>query len=250
MTDVDLEEPDCPDVYLGTAAAPGFFAWLMPLGDRHARVGVCVDPQLAGRAPLHYLDSLLHGHPVVSRRLRYARIERKLAGPIPVLASRSPTAVDGMILVGDAAGHVKATSGGGIYFSLIAARLAAEAAASYVGGDRDALIRYDRRWRRRFGRELRATTMARLALNRMTDDGVNTIVATIAADGRLRSTIERLGDTAFQSRLLVPFITQALRPAHLATLAGPVLKILRYGLRALWDDGISAEENVSDEVNP
>jgi len=28
------------------------------------------------------------------------------------------------------------------------------------------------------------------------------------------------------------------------------LKILRYGLRALWDDGISAEENVSDEVNP
>ncbi|TMJ09530.1 MAG: NAD(P)/FAD-dependent oxidoreductase [Bacillati bacterium ANGP1] len=250
MVDVDLDEPDCPEIYLGTESAPGFFAWLMPIGDRRARVGVCVDPHLAGRAPLHYLDSLLRGHHVVSRRLRRARIERKLAGSIPVLASRRSTGREGMLLVGDAAGHVKATSGGGIYFSLIAARLAAEAAASYVGGDRDALARYDRRWRERFGRELRATAMARLALNRMTDADLNAIVATIAADGRLRSTIERLGDTAFQSRLLAPFITQALRPAHLATLAGPVLKILRYGLRALWDDGISAEENVSDEVNP
>src|SRR3989442_320532 len=145
MTDVDLEEPDCPEVYLGTAAAPGFFAWLMPLGDRHARVGVCVDPQLAGRAPLHYLESLLHGHPVVSRRLR---------------------------------------------------------------------------------------------------------CAPIAADERLRATIERLGDTAYQSRLLAPFMTHALRPSHLATLARPMLKIIRYGLRALWDDEIPAEENGADEMNP
>ncbi len=250
MTDVDLEEPDCPEVYLGTASAPGFFAWLMPIGDRRARVGVCVDPQLAGRAPLHYLDSLVQGHPVASRRLRHARVERKLAGAIPVLASRRSTATDGMILVGDAAGHVKATSGGGIYFSLIAARLAADAAASYVGGDQDALVRYDHRWRRRFGRELRATAMARLALNRMTDADLNAIIATIAADRRLRTTIERLGDTAFQSRLLAPFFTHALRPAHLATLARPVLKILRYGLRALWDDGIPAEENDAGEVNP
>src|SRR5438552_18792273 len=109
----------------------------MPFGDRRARVGLCVDPHLAGRAPLHYLDSLLRGHHVVSRRLRRARIERKMAGSIPVLASRRSTGREGMLLVGDAAGHVKATSGGGIYFSLIAARLAAEAAAPAVGGDRD-----------------------------------------------------------------------------------------------------------------
>src|SRR5438034_11770604 len=81
MVDVDLDEPDCPEIYLGTESAPGFFAWLMPIGDRRARVGVCVDPHLAGRAPLHYLDSLLRGHHVVSRRLRRARIERKLADP-------------------------------------------------------------------------------------------------------------------------------------------------------------------------
>ena len=155
-----------------------------------------------------------------------------------------------MILVGDAAGHVKATSGGGIYFSLIAARLAAEGAAAYVGGDHDALIRYDRRWRQRFGRELRATTMARLALNRMTDADLNAIVAAIAADDRLRATIERFGDTAYQSRLLAPFMRHALRPGHLATLARPMLKILRYGLRALWDDEIRAEENGADELNP
>src|SRR2546428_7438618 len=152
MTDVDLEEPDCPEVYLGTAAAPGFFAWLMPIGDRRARVGVCVDPQLAGRAPLHYLESLLRRHPVVARRLRYARIERKLAGPIPVLASRSPTAADGMILVGDAPGHVKAASGGGLYFSPIPARPAARGAPSFFRCGRDALDRHDGPGRERFER--------------------------------------------------------------------------------------------------
>lgn len=250
MVDVDLDEPDCPEVYLGTSAAPGFFAWMMPIGDRRARVGACVDPQLAGRAPLYYLDALMQRHQVVSRRLRRSRVERKLAGPIPVLASRRCMVREGMILAGDAAGHVKATSGGGIYFSLIAGRLAAEAAASYVGGDRDALARYDRCWRQRFGRELHATAMARLALNRMTDADLNAIIGAISADGPLRATIERLGDTAFQSRLLAPFITRALRPEHLATLAGPALKILRYGLRALWDDGIAAEENLAGEVNP
>lgn len=249
VTDVDLEAVDCPEVYLGSASAPGFFAWLMPIGSRRARVGVCVDPHLAGRAPAYYLDRVVRDHPVASQRLRRAQVERKLAGPIPVLATRRPAVADGMILVGDAAGHVKATSGGGIYFSLIAAKLAANAAAAYVGGDRAALVRYDRAWRRRFGRELRATAMARLALDHMSDADVNAIIGAIASDDRLRATIERLGDTAFQSRLLPPLVMHALRPALLPALAGPVLKMVCFGLRALWDDGIPAEENSADEVN-
>jgi len=79
---------------------------------------------------------------------------------------------------------------------------------------------------------------------------VNAVIAAIAGDERLRATIERLGDTAFQSRLLAPLMAHALRPVHLSTLAGPMMKIVRYGLRALWDDGIPAEENGDGEVNP
>lgn len=154
-----------------------------------------------------------------------------------------------MVVIGDAAGQVKATSGGGIYFSLIAGRLAAQAAAGYVGGDHAALTRYERGWRRRFGRELRATAMARLAINRMTDREINAVIGAIAADDSLRGMIERLGDTAFQSRLLPPLAAQALRPAHLAALASPMLKLIRHGLPALWDHSVRAEENGAGEVN-
>jgi geranylgeranyl reductase family protein len=249
MRDVDLDEEDCPEIYLGAPVAPGFFAWLMPIGGRRARVGVCVDPQKTSSAPTHYLARLMREHPVASRRLRNAVVERKLAGPIPVLTSRGRTVTAGMILVGDAAGQVKATSGGGIYFSLIAGRLAAQAAAAYVGGDRSALGRYERGWRRRFGRELRATAMARLALNEMTDAEINAFIGAVAGDETLRGTIERLGDTAFQSRLLPPLAAHALHPARLRQLAPPVFKLLRYGLRAWWADGLPAEENGKGDVN-
>ncbi len=242
MSGVEVESDDCPELYLGRAWAPGFFAWLMPLGGGRARVGVCVDPRLTDRPPAYYLDRLVREHPVASRRVRAARVERRLGGPIPLLASRHPTAADGMIVVGDAAGHVKATSGGGIYFSLIAGDLAAAAAARYVGGDRSALAAYERGWRARFGRELRATAAARLALAHMTDADVDAVVQAVGRDHRLREVIQRRGDTAFQSRLLGPLVAHALRPAHLPRLAGALAALLRYGLRALWDEGV-AEEN-------
>src|SRR3970282_937922 len=59
-----------------------------------------------------------------------------------------------LLLAVDAAGHVKATSGGGIYFSLVAGRLAAEAAGAILGGDAAALPRYEQAWRRGLGRGL------------------------------------------------------------------------------------------------
>ncbi|MDP3767270.1 MAG: NAD(P)/FAD-dependent oxidoreductase, partial [Dehalococcoidia bacterium] len=144
MSGVDLEDEDCPEIYLGASTAPGFFAWLMPIGRGRGRVGLCVEPRLGTRSPLFYLERLIREHPVASKRLRGAVVERKLAGPIPVLGARRPSIVGGMLLVGDAAGQVKATSGGGIYFSLIAGRLAAQAARAFLGGDAGALKRYER----------------------------------------------------------------------------------------------------------
>lgn len=257
MDRVDLEEEDCPEIYLGADSAPGFFAWMMPIGGRRARVGLCVDPRIAGRAPLYYLERLLAEHPQASRRFRRAVMERKLAGLIPILGPRRPTAADGLLVVGDAAGQVKATSGGGIYFSLIAGRLAAQAAGGYVGGDGMALRRYEREWRRRFGREIKVTVFARVVLNRLTDSDLNRLIAAISADERLRRIIEERGDTAFQSRLLRPLLAHALAPSRLPAMAGTLAKALRYGLVALWDDGAAvaqdsavrahAEENVRFE---
>lgn len=249
---VDLEDDACPEIYLGRRYAPGFFAWLMPIGGGRARAGVCVDPRLAARAPAHYLDRLLREHPVASRRLRGAAVERRLAGPIPVLATHRPSVIDRMLIAGDAAGHVKATSGGGIYFALIAGRLAAQAAHRFLGGDPGALRWYEAQWRRRFGRELRATTFARATLNHLTDAELNALIAAIGQDDRFRRTVEDRGDTAYQSRLVGPAIAAALRWSLARPLGGVLLKALRYGLTAMWDGGMraGAEENPARRGNP
>lgn len=63
----------------------------------------------------------------------------------------------GAIAVGDAAGQVKPTSGGGIYPGLVSARIAGRVAAeAALAGDNSAsrLSEYDRLWREEVGREL------------------------------------------------------------------------------------------------
>jgi geranylgeranyl reductase family protein len=245
MKDVDLDEPDMPEIYLGSANAPGFFGWIMPLGPDRARVGVCIDPRLTPHSPIHYIERLIHDHPVSSRRLRRAIVERKLAGPIPILGARRPTVTPGLFVAGDAAGQVKATSGGGIYFSLISGRLAAEAAHGYVGGTRGALAGYEASWQRRFGRELNVTAFARMAINHMTDAELDALVAAVAEDGDLRRTIEQRGDTAYQSKLVAPVLMRAVRWSLVRPVGFALLRALRYGLVALWDGGASAARSAA-----
>ncbi len=240
MSGVDLDEPDMPEIYLGSANAPGFFGWIMPIGAGRARAGVCIDPRLTPHSPIHYLERLIRDHPVASRRLRRAVVERRLAGPIPVLGARRPTVAPGLLVAGDAAGQVKATSGGGIYFSLISGRLAAEAAHAYIGGERDALGQYENAWRRRFGRELHVTAFARMAINHMSDAELDAFIAAMAEDNDLRRTIEQRGDTALQSRLVAPVLAHALRWSLVRPVGFALLRALRYGLLALWDGGASA----------
>ncbi|MDQ7843721.1 MAG: NAD(P)/FAD-dependent oxidoreductase [Armatimonadota bacterium] len=237
MDRVDLEEEDCPEIYLGRAYAPGFFAWIMPIGGRRARAGLCVDPRQASHGPGYYLERLIREHPVASRRLRGAVVERKLAGPIPVLGARRPSVIDRMLIAGDAAGQVKATSGGGIYFSLIAGRLAALAAHRFLGGDGGALAWYEAQWRRRFGRELHATAFARVTINHMTDGELNALIASIGDDERFRRMVEQRGDTAYQSRLIAPALAATLRWSLVRPVSAVLVKAVRYGLQALWDGG-------------
>lgn len=198
--------PDTPETFFGSGVAPGFFAWLMPLGGSRARVGLCVDPRRTDRPPVWYLERLLATHPALRDRVAGAVVERKVAGRIPLLTPRSRTGAEGMIVVGDAAGQVKATSGGGIYFAMLAGRIAGEVAGRYVAGDGTAAAVYERRWRQRFGREVAFTAFGRHAINRLSDDELDLVLRVIAESPRLRASIERAGDTQFQSHLFLPLL--------------------------------------------
>jgi len=109
-------------------------------------------------------------------------------------------------VVGDAAGMVKATSGGGIYYAMTAGRVAGAAAARYVGGDPGALGFYERGWRERIGREIRFTAFSRRAINRLSDAELDTVMRAIAESPRLLASIGDAGDTQFQSKLFGPLL--------------------------------------------
>ncbi len=94
------------DVFLDVV--PDFFGWIVPLDDKRALLGVAT----AGNpiSPLKHLSKRL------KRRVRDIR-----GGQIPVEPLKR-VKVGNYYLVGDAAGQVKPTTGGGIYYGLLAAK--------------------------------------------------------------------------------------------------------------------------------
>jgi digeranylgeranylglycerophospholipid reductase len=238
---VVLEDEDAPALYFGRHVAPGFFAWLMPVGAGRGRLGLAVDPRQTGRPPLYFLERLMATHPAVAPRVSRARVVRRLAGRIPILGPRRPTWTAGMLVAGDAAGQVKATSGGGIYFSMLAGEIAGRTAARYLGGGpqaRGALPAYEVEWNTAFGREVRFTTIVRQTLNRLSDRHLSTVIRALATDARLRRTVEEHGDTQYQSRLFRPVLAAATRASlRDLTLAPTVAAALGAGMLALWHGG-------------
>ena len=117
------EHKDRVGFFLGNEVAPGFFGWSVPAEDGILRVGLGVLPP---QAPMAFLDRLLMRH------FPTARIRSRSAGWIPLAPALAITA-PGLLLVGDAAGHVKPLSGGGLYTGGACARIAGEIAAQIAG---------------------------------------------------------------------------------------------------------------------
>jgi flavin-dependent dehydrogenase len=96
------------------------------------------------------------------------------------------TYADRILVVGDAAGLVKPTTGGGIYYSLLSAKLAAEVLVAAL--DRNelssaSLAEYERRWRARLGSELSAQLSLRTLAQRMSDGDIEKLFELARTDG-------------------------------------------------------------------
>jgi flavin-dependent dehydrogenase len=91
-----------------------------------------------------------------------------------------------VLAVGDAAGLVKATTGGGIYFSLLSARIAAEVLGPALRDDRLSgarLREYERRWRARLWPEIRAGLAFRAMASRLSDRTIDRVMELARVDG-------------------------------------------------------------------
>ncbi len=127
-----------------------FFVWIIPEGDGIIRLGVIAKN---GRRELER---------VIEEEGIKGEIIDRLAGIIPIGLCQS---VYGKVaVVGDAARQVKPLTGGGIYYGMRAAEILVECIQE------GALAEYDKRWKSRFGREIKFGLWARKVYERLNKD--------------------------------------------------------------------------------
>ena len=101
------------EMYSGSAIAPGFFAWVIPSGFGSHRIGVWSTPdRLDGKSVEQCYEDLLN-HEMWHDRFENITETARYCGPIPSGMVKK-TVSNRVILLGDAAGMAKPTTGGGI----------------------------------------------------------------------------------------------------------------------------------------
>jgi len=205
------------EVFVGREIAPGFFAWAIPLDDRIARIGLCIDKRYSSphTTPLAFLKRFMLHEPRMAKRYRGAYFSYT-GGAIPIAAGlkRQKTVKMkmmkdggvGILLVGDAAAQVKPITGGGVYYGLRCGKIAGEVAAEAAStGDMQVLKHYDRRWRREIGKEIAFGIWVHRLRCMLGDDDLDRIFRAL---GRERRRVEEKGDMDYPSLILREFIKE------------------------------------------
>lgn len=164
---IPFREEDWTSVYVGREVAPGSFGWVVPLETGVARIGL-----LSERNPAFFLRRLLDrikpgwrdDTPESSMDLR------------PVVQNPLERSVaDRVVVVGEAAGQIKTTTAGGIYYGLLGADLAVETlkeAFRKMQFSANVLSPYDRCWKKAIGEELKFGYYFRKLFSKLTDEQI------------------------------------------------------------------------------
>jgi len=174
------------EVHFGQSVAPSGFAWAVPVrrgSSWFARIGLMCE----ANASQHF-DRFVRR---IGARLGLRRPGADAGRGEPrqkmlPLAPLPRTYGDRLLAVGDAAGLVKATTGGGIYYSLVSAGIAAGVldqalSRDALGGQQ--LQVYEGAWRKRLGPELDAQLSLRRLANRLSDTDIDMLFELARTDG-------------------------------------------------------------------
>ena len=160
MADVNID-PQAAEMYFSAHYAPGGYAWIIPLGQDMANVGVGVRASyLAGQKLPLILDRFIREHTIAAEKLAGGEVLAVMRGLVPAGGTVGAIQKGNMLLAGDAAGHVMATSGGGIPLAVVAGRIAGEVAIGQLQGKMP-LTNYPSRIREEFGIELSRSVQIR-----------------------------------------------------------------------------------------
>jgi len=169
------------ELHFGRDIAPGGFAWAVPVrrpDGFYARVGV-----MAARDALGCYARMLAR---VANRWGISHRDLPPRQKILPLGAIGRTYGDRLLAIGDAAGLVKPTTGGGIHYSIVSASMAADVAFEALANDRlDAasLAAYERSWRAELEDEFGAQQELRDVVTGLTDQAIDSFFELAHTDG-------------------------------------------------------------------
>lgn len=161
-------ESDVINVFFDTRLASGFFAWIIPINEYVAKIG------LASKVnPMGYLRLFLD-------KMEVKNTSKLVIAPIIVSGAIKHFVDNRILYVGDSAGQTKPTTGGGIYLGGSASILASEAISKKIEGHSITLAEeYEKRWFSKFRREIELMKIFRGYYERMKNKDMEKLFASI-----------------------------------------------------------------------
>jgi geranylgeranyl reductase family protein len=222
------------EIFVGRSVAPGFFAWVIPLGVEHtARIGLCIDKTVSPQPnPLPILKKNVLEHPVIARKYK-GTPSKVTAGMIPIpvglgwRGQRHYTVKaymdGGILLVGDAAVQIKPITGGGVYYGMKCGKIAGEIAAqACLSGEMKLLNEYERRWRSAIGSEITFGLKVHRLRCVMSDRDLDTVLHTLSRND-IAQHVRKTGDMDYPALALRELVTN---PCLFSVMARNILKYL------------------------
>jgi len=199
QTEVEVKGIEEVEVHFGRGIAPGSFAWLVPTSADRAYVGLLA----TSYAKLHlrrFINNL-------SRRGITTDQDVEIRQKAVPLGTLPRSYGDRVLAIGDSAGQVKPSTGGGIYFGHLGARIAAGVLGEALNSGNltaDQLVRYQKQWKAKMGKELSRGYLASWAYARLSDRQIERIFNILDSSGAAEALL-RSGDFSFDwhSRLML-----------------------------------------------
>ena len=174
---------------------PGFFMWIIPMGDGRGKIGV------AGKG----INTSVALHEFIRSKGEKYSIIRKIFAPIWIGGPKSQFVFDRTLIVGDAAGQTKPTTAGGIFSCGMGGVFAGQAISNAIEKNDDTLLyEYEKSWKSMFQKEFQSMLLARKVLERLDNKAIDGIFSSLSKKAIID--VSNFSDFDFHSSALSLFL--------------------------------------------
>jgi len=200
QTEIKIDNIDYTHIFVGRNIAPGAFAWLVPVGNNKVRLGLITE-----KDPMPCFDNLLekiYSNKIININKSLVQYKAIAQGLV------SQTFGERILAVGEAAGQVKTSTGGGIYYGMLCSKIASRVLIERFKEkkfSKEALAEYERLWKKVLQKEILIGYYARKIFSRLNDSQIERIFRIAKTDG-VFPMIREKGNFDWHSELILMLI--------------------------------------------